>query len=461
MSRPSYVSFSYHASVFSSPACVSILRFSSLASPFSTSPACVSSLASSIVLCFLHLQSCVSRLRLRPPFLHLQFCIIGDIYELFPPFEFQALEVALEAICHWLDARTKELEASAYPILDELTCKEGRKPTVEELQGLNKDKLHGVIDAELHGLTNEEERLVNVQKNKRGPTLMGKLTAAARWGKKVKIDYDNMGRPPYNANGRALQSYIGSIARSMVLINIKSWPDIPENIKQKVWEEISKEERVESVQKIVLEPPPGQALLERETDARGCLNFSRRRWVLRDLGMDKPTPFAPPLWSILHLCGGTLQDGDTVRGWVPRNNNRTGLDLVKCRSIAAVPAGVVSVSWDRDRLIVVGEGIDSVTLTVVLRKKMDPVGVELLSVGPYWKDDDEITWSPPPPLSASSQCLESSEPPTLLPFRSGKPLGSSPTLDGERVSAREDEVSTRRRVWLATADSLRLSVQVY
>ncbi|XP_042399655.1 magnesium transporter MRS2-2-like isoform X2 [Zingiber officinale] len=40
-----------------------------------------------------------------------------------PPFEFRALEVALEAICHWLDARTKELEASAYPILDELTCK--------------------------------------------------------------------------------------------------------------------------------------------------------------------------------------------------------------------------------------------------------------------------------------------------------------------------------------------------
>ncbi|KAG6466373.1 hypothetical protein ZIOFF_075866 [Zingiber officinale] len=61
--------------------------------------------------------------------------------------------------------------------------------------------------------------------------------------------------------------------------------------------------------------------------------------------------------------------------------------------------GVVSVSLDRDRLIVVGEGIDSVTLIVVLRKKMDPVGVELLSVGPYWKDDDEITWSPPPPVS--------------------------------------------------------------
>lgn len=39
------------------------------------------------------------------------------------PFEFRALEVALEAICSYLDARTSELEASAYPALDELTSK--------------------------------------------------------------------------------------------------------------------------------------------------------------------------------------------------------------------------------------------------------------------------------------------------------------------------------------------------
>ncbi|KAF3322893.1 Magnesium transporter MRS2-I [Carex littledalei] len=37
------------------------------------------------------------------------------------PFEFRALEVALEAICSFLDARTTELETAAYPALDELT----------------------------------------------------------------------------------------------------------------------------------------------------------------------------------------------------------------------------------------------------------------------------------------------------------------------------------------------------
>ncbi|CAH8321272.1 unnamed protein product [Eruca vesicaria subsp. sativa] len=39
------------------------------------------------------------------------------------PFEFRALEVALEAICSVLAARTTELETSAYPALDELTLK--------------------------------------------------------------------------------------------------------------------------------------------------------------------------------------------------------------------------------------------------------------------------------------------------------------------------------------------------
>ncbi|RXH70681.1 hypothetical protein DVH24_013427 [Malus domestica] len=39
------------------------------------------------------------------------------------PFEFRALEVALEAICSFLAVRTTELETAAYPALDELTSK--------------------------------------------------------------------------------------------------------------------------------------------------------------------------------------------------------------------------------------------------------------------------------------------------------------------------------------------------
>lgn len=47
----------------------------------------------------------------------------GFIFVSVPPFEFRALEVALEAICSFLDARTTELETNAYPALDELTKK--------------------------------------------------------------------------------------------------------------------------------------------------------------------------------------------------------------------------------------------------------------------------------------------------------------------------------------------------
>ncbi|KAL0308015.1 UNVERIFIED_CONTAM: Magnesium transporter MRS2-I, partial [Sesamum angustifolium] len=39
------------------------------------------------------------------------------------PFEFQALEVAVEAICTYLDAHTTELETAFYPALDMITSK--------------------------------------------------------------------------------------------------------------------------------------------------------------------------------------------------------------------------------------------------------------------------------------------------------------------------------------------------
>lgn len=46
-----------------------------------------------------------------------------EFYNVESPFEFRALEVALEAICSFLAARTTELETAAYPALDELTSK--------------------------------------------------------------------------------------------------------------------------------------------------------------------------------------------------------------------------------------------------------------------------------------------------------------------------------------------------
>lgn len=55
---------------------------------------------------------------------HIQFLtnfICG--YDTEFPFEFRALEVALEGVCSYLDTQTRELETAAYPALDELTSK--------------------------------------------------------------------------------------------------------------------------------------------------------------------------------------------------------------------------------------------------------------------------------------------------------------------------------------------------
>ncbi|CAN1270741.1 Magnesium transporter MRS2-7 [Linum perenne] len=52
-----------------------------------------------------------------------QMLIIWCLGEAEFAFEFRALEVALEGICSFLDARTIELETAAYPALDELTSK--------------------------------------------------------------------------------------------------------------------------------------------------------------------------------------------------------------------------------------------------------------------------------------------------------------------------------------------------
>ncbi|KAG6481183.1 hypothetical protein ZIOFF_057778 [Zingiber officinale] len=112
------------------------------------------------------------------------------------------------------------------------------EPRVVEDTELHQDA-DGLAAAELRGETEIEQPPITGQKKTRGPTSMCRLIAAARWGKKSTIEYDDIGRPVYNENGKALQSFIGSVVRSMVPINIKSWPTVPKNMKQKVWEEIS------------------------------------------------------------------------------------------------------------------------------------------------------------------------------------------------------------------------------
>ncbi|KAJ4955756.1 hypothetical protein NE237_012539 [Protea cynaroides] len=74
------------------------------------------------------------------------------------PFEFRALEVALEAICSFLGDRTTELEDDAYPALDELTLKiTGR--TLDRVRKLKSAMT--TLTARVQKLRDELEQLLN------------------------------------------------------------------------------------------------------------------------------------------------------------------------------------------------------------------------------------------------------------------------------------------------------------
>ncbi|XP_020235964.1 magnesium transporter MRS2-I-like [Cajanus cajan] len=74
------------------------------------------------------------------------------------PFEFRALEVVLEAICSFLDARTTELEMDAYPALDELTTQISSR-NLERVRKL-KNTMTGLV-ARVQKVKDELEQLMD------------------------------------------------------------------------------------------------------------------------------------------------------------------------------------------------------------------------------------------------------------------------------------------------------------
>ncbi|XP_058086550.1 magnesium transporter MRS2-I-like [Magnolia sinica] len=103
------------------------------------------------------------------------------------PFEFRALEVALEAICSFLDARTTELETAAYPALDALTSKISRRnlDRVRKLKSamtsLNA-RVQKVRD-ELEQLLNDDDDMADLYLSRKlaGPSSPGSGSAVSDW----------------------------------------------------------------------------------------------------------------------------------------------------------------------------------------------------------------------------------------------------------------------------------------
>lgn len=72
---------------------------------------------------------------------------------------------------------------------------------------------------------------------KRSVTAMHQIILKKALGKKIKVSCTRHGTP--NGPTRApLQSYIGTLARTMVPIDISSWPSVDPDLKERIWEDV-------------------------------------------------------------------------------------------------------------------------------------------------------------------------------------------------------------------------------
>lgn len=68
----------------------------------------------------------------------------------------------------------------------------------------------------------------------RGVCAMYKVVVRKARGKKLKVTYNERG-VPNGTNRHKLQSYIGMLARTMVPIDLPSWPKVDSELKDKIW----------------------------------------------------------------------------------------------------------------------------------------------------------------------------------------------------------------------------------
>nr|CAB3498254.1 unnamed protein product [Digitaria exilis] len=94
------------------------------------------------------------------------------------PFEFRALEVTLEAICSFLDARTTELETDAYPALDELTSKV--RDELEQLLDDDDDMADLYLSRKLAGASSPVSGSGGPNWFPASPTIGSKISRASR-----------------------------------------------------------------------------------------------------------------------------------------------------------------------------------------------------------------------------------------------------------------------------------------
>ena len=71
----------------------------------------------------------------------------------------------------------------------------------------------------------------------RGPTVMANLVRERAEGKKRTVMFNANGHP-VGDSGIKLQSFLGTLARSNIPIDIQNWKNVPDAIKNNLWDEI-------------------------------------------------------------------------------------------------------------------------------------------------------------------------------------------------------------------------------
>ena len=114
--------------------------------------------------------------------------------------------------------------------------KKSKKKDAESVPGSKSAKEHKDTEDVNSGATittAESTRSVT----KRGVTAMSVVILKKARGKKIKVSCTPHGTP----NGptrKTLQSYIGTLARTMVPINVSSWPNVDKDLKESIWEDV-------------------------------------------------------------------------------------------------------------------------------------------------------------------------------------------------------------------------------
>lgn len=128
---------------------------------------------------------------------------------------------------------------------------------------------------------------------KRSVTTMHQIILKKALGKKIKVSCTHHGTP--NGPTRAtLQSYIGTLARTMVPIDIPNWPSVDSDLKERIWEDVEGTFKLPHQSKRMVLTSAG-------TKWRQLKTMLTRKYVLPNLGRKKKLRKPPKQYNYVGL----------------------------------------------------------------------------------------------------------------------------------------------------------------